>query len=413
MSLGTLCSSVKFFLLPLYPGAAMLLTIQTSLLRKKPCSMKKQITKFLPAILGAIILFTACGSEPVTDRTVSSPSHSSSTSLAQNFIPDCLPGEENQYGNTSANLASGMGWACGQGDWIYYLKGSTPGHYDQLWKFNTSTGEMALLYESKLMANIQVTGNWVFFTDAQEDTAPFCRIRTDGSEYAPIVDRLVDDCLVYDNMLYYAQLAPISASVQSLQLCCSTLDGMESTCIAADIARGEDPYVRLLGIEGNSLYYIYDSIDNGASLVEQCDLESGAISTVISNETGWPSSHSELSDYFVQNGMLGCFVVDFLGRGTLYISPLDSAEEDMQTFHFGQSFSLNLCGPTSLSTSLVTFVQNSSQEGIVWGTLQTGIQDVITPDSGHQLCVVGDWVCYIYNEEPYCIKLDGTGWQSL
>ena len=169
----------------------------------------------------------------------------------------------NIVGNTCGNLSS-EGAMAQQGKWLYYSKGK------ELCKARDVGVEEEVLCTTDPQANINVVGEWIYFSTYGDEKNTIRKIRTDGTEETELLDLGVDSycgkMVVYDDTILYQIIGEDDFNdwngMQD-KFCpgeCFTMktDGTARTSVLSDNCH-------LIGIDNGWIYYM-DIEDNGTEL---------------------------------------------------------------------------------------------------------------------------------------------------
>lgn len=260
--------------------------------------MKGHINKIAVAVTLLLIVsfFGGCGASPkgsisksksveFSDVQSSQASSSSRSTATSSSTSSTQPTGTNIYGNTPGNIING-GFAAQQGNWIYYqntVNGTV------LYKV-MGNGKGGMLLCNTVPNNINVVGDWVYFSDPSK--GGIYKVTTDGSGLSLISDSKVTptSMIVVGDWIYY------NDEGNNNFLYKMKTDGTGKTQLTSVIAN-------CINVDGDWIYFendndhqtIYKIKTDGSDLTKVCS--DSTEDMVVSNDwiyynTIWTSSDS-------------------------------------------------------------------------------------------------------------------------
>lgn len=142
------------------------------------------------------------------------------------FVPDYMPGEQNLYGISNANISAG-GYldSCmmtEQGEYIYFI------FRNCIYKYKEGEQPIEIVTSDEYLHGINICGDYIYYTEGNyelsiSDSGKIKRIRTDGTNAETLVEGVVADEIFVvnnemENVIYYIGITYNNSSNPSLCL---------------------------------------------------------------------------------------------------------------------------------------------------------------------------------------------------
>ncbi len=174
---------------------------------------------------GLVAKFELKCSDTVPEGKIISQNTGSGTTLKRGeTVTVCLSaGVSNTFGTTPSN-ALNFGTVTSQGDWVYYVN-KNYNWYIYKMRHDGSEKQIAVRHEA---VNVNVVGDWIYFTDENAASKGIYRARLDGTEITKLITGTYYWVFVTKDYIFYSE------SAHSGKLYRANLNGSNATVICSD-----------------------------------------------------------------------------------------------------------------------------------------------------------------------------------
>ncbi len=296
-------------------------------------------------------------------------------------------GVSNKKGNTNSNAVN-FGFVASQGDWVYY---SNNDYNYYLYKMRSDGSEKQILSTDHVL-QINVVGEWIYYTSEKRESSGVYKIRLDGEKKTKLSSRRFYWMMVIEDEIYYVE------SFNGGPLCKMNTDGTGKVILSDHIC----DYVNIIG---DWIYYI----DSSTHRVYKVTTE-GKGRTVV-NSAVWFNNIRGEDDYLFGDTLEELCRIKAGSSECIFYNTPDNRQRSFLNYHDGWVYYVEHDFSTKGNPKSAFYKMKPDTSNA------TKILDITFKNTpNYYLNMAGDWI-YFPNDDDnsymYRVKTDGSNLQKV